>query len=728
VIIRGGENIAPREVEEALLADPLIRDVAVVGRPDPVYGQQVVAYIVPQDHDGTWSAASEALVRARCAGLLSAHKIPQTFVVLRSLPRTRSGKIQRHRLPTSLAEGRLRAWVVLARRAREKVEVPRRVAASVASVASVRATLGKGAGPVCAAVAGELSVAPPTGTVALLAPAEATPVGETQPGGLSAAQPLGAAKGKATRPYIHELDMLRVVTALAVVGVHVLTFSLLFDQSLLDEQIQLGLGSALHFTRAVFMFTTAFVLVYTYAGKPFILRTFWRKRGIAVVIPYAVWSVIYLWLKQPPRATAAALIATATATLKAILTGNASYQLYYILLTLQLYLLFPLLLAVLPWLRRRVWVVLGASFALQIGALALDYAYVQTLPFSATWLGSYINYYQDRFVLIYQFYFVFGALAAAYAQPVRAFVLRHGRAILLSTSLAVAAYWLHYGFDVWVLRQSIDYASAVLQPDVVILSVLVTAFLGWIACAWAVRVTSSGVPRGARVWRTLADASFGLYLVHPLFITFVMRYVAPRLPTTLPIAVRVGIVWLLVASGAMAFTVVLVKTPVLSRLVGRPTPLPQLSSLRGLTAGEWLGGIRAWVGCVRIRAQIEVQKGWLEWSAKHGGSSQRLVPSCGDEPPKCHACAERRDNSCGSHARAEESSRCAFPGANHPGVLRFAGVLPDFSHMLTVPRHAGAERMHCNQISRDTSGRVRPTQIADSIAACRAARSRPVPA
>ena len=45
VIIRGGENIAPREIEEVLLADPLVRDVAVVGQPDPLYGQQVVAYL-----------------------------------------------------------------------------------------------------------------------------------------------------------------------------------------------------------------------------------------------------------------------------------------------------------------------------------------------------------------------------------------------------------------------------------------------------------------------------------------------------------------------------------------------------------------------------------------------------------------------------------------------------------------------------------------------------------
>ena len=97
MIIRGGENIAPREIEEVLLADPLVRDVAVVGQPDPLYGQQVVAYVALK---APWSAEREQGLRARCAESLSAYKIPQVFVPVAQLPRTRSGKLQRHRLST----------------------------------------------------------------------------------------------------------------------------------------------------------------------------------------------------------------------------------------------------------------------------------------------------------------------------------------------------------------------------------------------------------------------------------------------------------------------------------------------------------------------------------------------------------------------------------------------------------------------------------------------------
>lgn len=96
VIIRGGENISPREVEETLLSDPLVADVAVVGEPDPLYGQQVVAYVVPAK--SSWNADKEATLLARCAAQLASYKVPAHIVRAPSLPRTRSGKIQRHLL------------------------------------------------------------------------------------------------------------------------------------------------------------------------------------------------------------------------------------------------------------------------------------------------------------------------------------------------------------------------------------------------------------------------------------------------------------------------------------------------------------------------------------------------------------------------------------------------------------------------------------------------------
>ena len=93
VINRGGEKIAPREVEEILLTHPLVRDAAVVPEPDPIYGQQAVAYIVLDEFSGPNPFPS---LHAYCALKLSAYKIPSRFISVTELPRTRTGKIQRH--------------------------------------------------------------------------------------------------------------------------------------------------------------------------------------------------------------------------------------------------------------------------------------------------------------------------------------------------------------------------------------------------------------------------------------------------------------------------------------------------------------------------------------------------------------------------------------------------------------------------------------------------------
>jgi acyl-CoA synthetase (AMP-forming)/AMP-acid ligase II len=95
VIIHGGESIAPREIEEALLAHPAVQESAVIGRPDPLYGEQVTAFVVLRE---TWTATLEQSLRNHCADYLSQHKIPAAFIAADVLPRTITGKIDRPRL------------------------------------------------------------------------------------------------------------------------------------------------------------------------------------------------------------------------------------------------------------------------------------------------------------------------------------------------------------------------------------------------------------------------------------------------------------------------------------------------------------------------------------------------------------------------------------------------------------------------------------------------------
>ncbi|MEA2329809.1 MAG: malonyl-CoA/methylmalonyl-CoA synthetase [Thermoanaerobaculia bacterium] len=92
LIISGGFNIYPREIEELLLEQPGVGEAAVVGVPDEVRGEVPIAFIVASSFD------ADALERA-CRENLASFKVPRRFVQVDSIPRTALGKVQKHLLP-----------------------------------------------------------------------------------------------------------------------------------------------------------------------------------------------------------------------------------------------------------------------------------------------------------------------------------------------------------------------------------------------------------------------------------------------------------------------------------------------------------------------------------------------------------------------------------------------------------------------------------------------------
>ncbi|NED76377.1 AMP-binding protein [Streptomyces sp. SID9944] len=92
MIIRGGENIYPREIEEFLYAHPKIRDVQVVGVPHEKYGEEVLACVIPLDPADPLTLEE---LRAFCADRLAHYKIPSRLSVLDAFPMTVSGKVRK---------------------------------------------------------------------------------------------------------------------------------------------------------------------------------------------------------------------------------------------------------------------------------------------------------------------------------------------------------------------------------------------------------------------------------------------------------------------------------------------------------------------------------------------------------------------------------------------------------------------------------------------------------
>lgn len=92
VIIRGGENIYPREIEEFFYTHPAVEDVSVIGVPDPKYGEAVAAWVRVR----AGAELTEDELRDYCHDRIAHYKVPQYFRFVESFPMTVTGKVQKY--------------------------------------------------------------------------------------------------------------------------------------------------------------------------------------------------------------------------------------------------------------------------------------------------------------------------------------------------------------------------------------------------------------------------------------------------------------------------------------------------------------------------------------------------------------------------------------------------------------------------------------------------------
>jgi fatty-acyl-CoA synthase len=94
MVIRGGENVYPREIEEFLYTHPQIADVQVIGVPDERYGEELMAWIILRPG----ASATEDEVREFCKGQIAHYKIPRYVKFVDSFPMTVTGKVQKFKM------------------------------------------------------------------------------------------------------------------------------------------------------------------------------------------------------------------------------------------------------------------------------------------------------------------------------------------------------------------------------------------------------------------------------------------------------------------------------------------------------------------------------------------------------------------------------------------------------------------------------------------------------
>jgi fatty-acyl-CoA synthase len=91
MVIRGGENLYPREIEEYLYRHPKVQDVQVVGVPDDKYGEELCAWIILKPGE----SATDDDIRAFCKDQIARHKIPRYIRFVDGFPMTVTGKVQK---------------------------------------------------------------------------------------------------------------------------------------------------------------------------------------------------------------------------------------------------------------------------------------------------------------------------------------------------------------------------------------------------------------------------------------------------------------------------------------------------------------------------------------------------------------------------------------------------------------------------------------------------------
>ena len=355
----------------------------------------------------------------------------------------------------------------------------------------------------------------------------------------------------AGRQRLDQVDAIRPVKQSGVVATHVLiAFTPSWGAMAGNAALLL-----LHVCRETFFFVSACMLTYAYldlrrAG----LRRFYWRRFVAVGIPYLCWDLIY-WL-WGMRGAGYPSVSAAIAHLGRLL-ATGYYQLYFLLVIMQFYLVYPLVLALLKRTRGYHGLVIAVTAVAQLGICILTHWHL--LP------PVLISYAQEN-ALSYVLFLIGGAVVAFHLREADQWLRANPHLVLALTLVAAifaeAVYYLSkHGVTTWLGSGNDPF-----QPSVVPFNI------GAIACVYLAGVTLVQPWRSRRVraWvRVGVDNAYGVYLSQTLFITFLEDHGWARLNEVIswPLVILATVV--IVYACGVLLTSLLARTPLAVPLTGR---------------------------------------------------------------------------------------------------------------------------------------------------------------
>jgi peptidoglycan/LPS O-acetylase OafA/YrhL len=366
-----------------------------------------------------------------------------------------------------------------------------------------------------------------------------------------------------TRQRLEQIDAMRPMKQAGVLTTHVLAAFAPGTAIVSTNAVVL----LTHFSREGFFFISACMLTYAYLDLDREgLRRFYGRRFVAVTVPYLCWTVIYFLYLLPSmhyRSPAAALEHLAK------LTATGYYQLYFLLIIMQFYLAFPLLLGFLRRTRKRHGLIVVIAVLGQVAfMILLHWRIVPVLRVG--WLLEFPPY---------AFYLVTGSIAAFHLDAIDHWLRLHARVVIALTVAAAlyaeAVYFLAEKGVTTVLGSGAD----PLQPSVIPFDV------GAIACLYllgAALVKPGRSPRLRAAVRIGSDNSYGVYLCQMLFVNALLWAGWARLDSVVWWPLLCAATVVLVFLAGVAFTSLLARTPLAVPLTGRqqrpwPTRRPKVT-------------------------------------------------------------------------------------------------------------------------------------------------------
>ncbi|MGC4935139.1 acyltransferase [Gordonia sp. DT30] len=366
------------------------------------------------------------------------------------------------------------------------------------------------------------------------------------------------------RAYLHHVDLIRATTFSLVIFVHCLTQTT-------DEFTSLPVNTtslALHFTRNTFFALTGFVLMYQNFDKAdFSTFAFWRRRIKLVIFPYLIWSFIYWLVEDMWVHGRLADVPTHMGEFgKLVMWGLSGFQMYFLFVMLQVYLLFPLVL----WLVRATvgkhWWLLGGSLAVQVAITVTITYWEPPAAFAPYWWHNYATF------VPYQFFILYGAVAAVHREEVARWLAGKGwwlfGALLATGGLALGTYL----YGVWYDGKPVHDNNSAFYPTLVPFLIVAMTCLYAAAAHWGEHWRDF-TPRFARAVSFASNRSFSVFLCHVLVLFFILY---PQLNDRPAILVRVGepwstlVVYLLTLAGSLLLVEILRRLPGSAYLTGRP--------------------------------------------------------------------------------------------------------------------------------------------------------------